>query len=277
MPQLKATSGIADTFIRGYCSRGRCSSRGGRSAVSGNAHRHPHQPLRGRRRCGGVDLRGRGGAAATSGGRPGGGRGRAHGGGLARRTAPGDAGRRLRRGGRRFRRRTFTPTGTSARRRSAKASSPPTRSRATPATFAPHGRRATSCSALPSRPRVGCAGRTGPIRTDAGPTRTSRASTTARPGSATTSGRCTRSRTSRVSAPARSPACAGWSRRRKAVRALRLRARGAGRTIPTRAPRTTGSAWARRASCSSSTRSPTGRATRPSARTHARAPRGCAS
>ena len=33
-----------------------------------------------------------------------------------------------------------------------------------------HGRRATSCSAWPSRRRAACAGPTGPIRTDAGPT-----------------------------------------------------------------------------------------------------------
>ena len=81
----------------------------------------------------------------------------------------------------------------------------------------------------------------------------------------------------RVSAPARSPACAGWSHRRKAGPAPRPRARGAGRTIRTGAWRTTASAWARRASCSSSTRSPTARATRPSGRMHARAPRSCGS
>ena len=97
---------------------------------------------------------------------------------------------------------------------------------------------------------AGCAGPTGPIRTDAGPTRISRASTTARPGSATTSGRCTTSRTSRVSAPARSPVCAGWSRRPRAGPAPRPRAPGAGRTIRPGAWSTTASAWARRASCS---------------------------
>ena len=46
--------------------------------------------------------------------------------------------------------------------------------------------------------------------------RTSRASTTAPPGSATTSGSCSRSRTSGASATARSPACAGWSPRPRA-------------------------------------------------------------
>ena len=58
--------------------------------------------------------------------------------------------------------------------------------RATLATGAPPWRRATSCSASPSRPPAACAGPTGPIRTASGRRRTSRASTTARPGSATT-------------------------------------------------------------------------------------------
>ena len=44
---------------------------------------------------------------------------------------------------------------------------------------------------------------------------------------------------------------------------------------PDRRVSTTASAWARRASCSPSTRSPTARTTRPSERTRARAPRSC--
>ena len=51
----------------------------------------------------------------------------------------------------------------------------------------------------------------------------------------------------------------------------------AGRTIRPGASATTASAWARRASCSRSTRSPTAPGTRPSAPTHAPAPRGCGS
>ena len=58
------------------------------------------------------------------------------------------------------------------------------------ATGAPPCPRATSCSASPSRPPAACAGPTGRIRTASGRRRTSRASTTARPGSATTCGAC---------------------------------------------------------------------------------------
>ena len=119
-------------------------------------------------------------------------------------------------------------------------------------------RRATSCSAWPSRRQAGCAGPTGPIRTDAGPTRISRASTTARQGSATTSGGCT----SVTHEPRfRAGALAG-------MRWLVAQAEGpvlpAGRVLLALDGRsglarrsTTASAWARRASCSSSTRSPT--------------------
>ena len=64
----------------------------------------------------------------------------------------------------------------------------------TRATSAPPSRRATTCSAWPSRRRADCAGPTGRIRADAARRRTSRASTTAPPGSATTSGGCSRSR-----------------------------------------------------------------------------------
>ncbi len=181
------------------------------------------------------------------------------------------------RGRPRSRRRTTTPTATSELPGSARASWPRSRSRATPATCVRHALRGTSCWAWPSRPVVACAGRTGPIRTGAGPIRTTRASTTAPRASATSSGRCTRPPTRPGSAPPRSRACAGWSHERKAGPARRSIAIGAGRTIRPAASCTTESGWARRASCTPSTRSPTARATRASAPTHARAPRGCGS
>ena len=103
-------------------------------------------------------------------------------------------------------------------------------------------------------------GRSGRAR---GRRRTSRASTTARPGSAITSGSCARSRRGGGSATA---ALAGmrWlvAQAQGTVLSGRTLARGAGRTIPPGASRTTGSAWARRASCSRSTRSPTAPAIR---------------
>ena len=100
--------------------------------------------------------------------------------------------------------------------------------------------------------------------------RTSRASTTARPGSATTSGSLSSVTHSRAFAPLRSVECAGSSRRRRDGPARRPRAPGAGRTTRPGASPTTASAWARRGSCSRSTRSPTPPATA-RCRTYARA------
>ena len=86
-------------------------------------------------------------------------------------------------------------------------------------------RRGGAGGGRPALARLGRSGRT-PVRR-----RISRASTTVPPGSATTSGGCSRSRTSRVSAPGRSPACAGWSRRQRVGPARRPPARGDGPTI----------------------------------------------
>ena len=83
-------------------------------------------------------------------------------------------------------------------------------------------RRATTCWASPSRPPAACAGPTGRIRAASGRRRTSRASTTARPGSATTSGGCSGRRASGASGRGRWRACAGWSRRPKARHARRV-------------------------------------------------------
>ena len=254
-----------------------CSFRGGRSAVSGNAHRHPHEPVRRRRRCCGVDLGDRGRAAATGGGRPAGGRGRAHGGGLARGTAPGDAGRRLGV--------AIVDSGAALshrprRRRGVGRRRPPGRLRGHARRRLPSRR--TGGGRLPARRgRAGCGwaalarlGRSGrtPVR------------------HALHELRRRRGRDQRLPLDAvRGHARAAFPRRCARRRALAGRAGGGpvlpgdrvlvaldGRSGPARR-RTTESAWARRASCSSSTRSPTAPATRRSERTRARAPRGCGS
>ena len=139
MPQERQRAPSPIPSSEGDCSRRSCPSRGGRRLSLEHACGHPHQLLRRRRRRGGVAI-----PATAQVQRPRTAIDRLQPRSCAwRRTRSSHVAGRCRtaagRGGRRFRRRTITPTGTWERRRSAKAFWPPMRSRATPAICVPPG------------------------------------------------------------------------------------------------------------------------------------------